>query len=423
MSHDTTERPADGAADIRERLNALGRAATAGSMPWPGVDDAIRRRRRTRAVTGAALGSAVVVTASLLVWGTSDLRTTTALPATGGDDVVPVPVSETPPWPVPTAPYRPVYESVTVDFPGAFPVEPEACNATFALDLHEPERLVKLPYDPAEKGYSVAYSVKCEQGVETGTNLQWNVPTAHPQGDATTPEDCAGAFRTSAEINGESDVGAVMCLLVPPDAERDRPLMIVRLEYTRDATMLAELGFEVSAWTGGPPTMDGGLPQLDPPSGPSSPQPEPEIPRVSAPFRTAYEDVPLHLPGKPEGCDEESLLHLHVPEVSRRLAESDAFLTPPCVGDSELQLGEPRGAVLEDDDVTAEECAAALAGDEPEVAVVNAREGMTLCLVAESHEGGEPEPKLVALTVTEVDERSGAFDLSATAWTGTVTRS
>jgi len=29
------------------------------------------------------------------------------------------------------------------------------------------------------------------------------------------------------------------------------------------------------------------------------------------------------------------------------------------------------------------------------------------------------EPKLVALTVTSLDATTGAFDLSATAWTGT----
>jgi hypothetical protein len=273
MSHDTTERPADGAPDdLRERLNALGRAATAGSMPWPGVDDAIRRRRRTRAVTGAALGTAVAVLAgSVFAWSVSDPRTTTPPPATGGGVTrtpTPLPMADTlpedPPWPLPSAPYRPVYEDVTVDFPLDFPVRRETCDTTFGLDLHAPERIATLPYDVTRDDYGVVLSIGCPDDGDQ-TNLSWGAPYAVPQGDATAPEDCVAAFRASSEVVPPSDVGAVVCLLAAPDPARDRPLMIVRLELTKDANMLTALGFEASAWTGGPPTQDGGLAQLGPP--------------------------------------------------------------------------------------------------------------------------------------------------------------
>jgi hypothetical protein len=274
----------------------------------------------------------------------------------------------------------------------------------------------------------VAFSIKCDQGAETGSNLSWNVPTAVPQGPATTAEDCAAAFRTSPENTGPQTPGSVLCLLAPPDPSRDGPLMIVRLEFTQDASMLTQLSFRLTAWSGGPPTQDGGLPQLNPPtrteSAPSV-SPEPPVVTVSAPYRTAYEDVPLRLPGKPEACaGEESFLQLHVPQVSHDLAPSDAMQTSPCLDRrAELQLGTARGAVLEDDDVTPEECAAALAAETPKVWKFAPVEGSTLCLVAESYEGDQPPAKLVALTVTKVDPRTGAFDLSASAWTGTVGKS
>ena len=42
--------------------------------------------------------------------------------------------------------------------------------------------------------------------------------------------------------------------------------------------------------------------------------------------------------------------------------------TSPCSNrQAELQLGTARGAVIEDDDVTPQECAAALAADTPKV--------------------------------------------------------
>ena len=44
-------------------------------------------------------------------------------------------------------------------------------------------------------------------------------------------------------------------------------------------------------------------------------------------------------------------------------------------------------------------------------------------MVAESYEGDQPPAKLVALTVTEVAPGTGGFDLSASAWTGKVSKS
>jgi hypothetical protein len=418
MSHETPVRP-DGLDDeLRHRLDHLARTDTGDTVPWPGVDDAIRRRRRTRAGVGAALGTAAAVVAGVVLAQSLGAGPTAGPPvgppAGDGGTTWTEPLSDQPPWPVPAAPYRQVYENVAVDVPtGA-----EACDATFVVDLHDPARVVRGPYDPQREG-AIAFSVQCQGGQETGSNLTWGVPTAIPQGPATTAEDCATAFRTSPEISSPGTPGSVMCLLAEPDPARDRPLMIVRLEHTVDSSMLMGLGFKVTAWTGGEPTVDGGLPQLNPPE-PKQAAPERPDELVSAPFRTAYEDVPLRLPGKPGGCDDESFLDLHVPEVNDRLAPSDAMQTPPCGGDtlSELQA---RGVVLGDGDVTAERCAAALAGEEPMTERFTAAEGSTFCLVSASRDDGTPA-KLVALTVTEVDERTGAFDLSATAWDGTVTK-
>ena len=422
MSTDTDERPGDGLDDaLRERLRHLGRTATTGSLPWPAVDLAIRRRRRTTAV-----GLAALVTAAVAVAGSVATRgfTDSVAPAPADRVTRPVAPLGPPPWPVPSPPYREVYENVTVNYPLA----PEACNTTHSVDLHDPAALVKGPYNPADTR-PVAFSITCEQNQAQDSNLAWNVPTAIPRPrPTTTADDCAAAFRNSPEATGSQAPGGVVCLLAPPDPSRGRPLMIVRLEYIQNSTLLMHLSYKLSAWSGGPPTRDGGQPQLNRPapseSAPSV-SPEPPVVTVSAPYRAAYEDVPLHLPGKPEACaGEESFLHLHVPEVSHDLAPSDAMQTSPCLDrKAELQLGTARGAVLRDDDVTPAECAAALASDTPKVWKFAPVVGSTLCMVAESHDGDQPPAKLVALTVTEVDQGTGAFDLSASAWTGTVSKS
>jgi hypothetical protein len=427
MSTDTDERPGEGLDDaLRRRLEHLGRSATAGSLPWPAVDHAIRRRRRTAVGLAALATAAVALAGTVATGGFTDSATTT--PADRGV-TRPVPLPDPPPWPVPSAPYVEVYENVAVNYP----LVPEACNTTHSVDLHDPATLVKGPYDPADTR-PVAFSITCEQNLERDSNLAWNVPTAiPPPRTTTTAEDCAAAFRNSPENTGSQAPGGVVCLLAPADPSRGRPLMIVRLEYTQDSTMAARAGlthlsYKLSAWSGGPPTQDGGLPQLNPPtqteSAPSI-SPEPPVVTVSAPYRAAYEDVPLQLPGKAEACaGEESFLHLHVPEVSPDLAPSDAMQTSPCLDrKAELQLGTARGAVLQDDDVTPEECAAALASDTPKVWKFAPVVGSTLCMVAESHDGDQPPAKLVALTVTEVDGGTGAFELSASAWTGTVSKS
>jgi hypothetical protein len=417
MSHETPVRP-DGLDDeLRHRLNHLARTDTGDTLPWPGVDDAIRRRRRARAGVGAALGTAAAVVAGVVLaqsLGTGPTAGPPVGPPAGDSGTWTEPLSDQPPWPVPAAPYREVYANVAVDVPTGL----AACDATYVVDLHDPARVVRGPYDPQHEG-AIALSVQCQGGQGTGSHLTWGVPTAFPQGPATTAADCAAAFRTSPEISSPGTPGSVMCLLAEPDPARDRPLMIVRLEHTADSSMLTDLSFTLTAWTGGEPTLDGGLPQLNPPE-PTQAAPERPDQLVSAPFRAAYEDVPLRLPGRPGGCDDESFLDLHVPEANNELAPSDAMQTPPCEGDGIGEL-QAKGVVLEDGDVTPERCAAALAGEAPMTDRFTAAAGSTFCLVALSREGGPPA-KLVALTVTAADERTGAFDLSATAWNGTVTK-
>jgi hypothetical protein len=145
----------------------------------------------------------------------------------------------------------------------------------------------------------------------------------------------------------------------------------------------------------------------------------PQFPRVKAvapPYTVAYEDVPLHLPGRPESCEESFYLRLQVPEVNNELVLSDAMLSEWCAKPPlhELQAG---GVAIQDTDPTAQECATALESL-PSSHAFKARVGWTLCVISQAH-WPATEPKLVALRVTSVNETTGAFDLSATAWTGT----
>ena len=230
MSTDTDERPARAST-----TRCVSGSGTSGGRRPPAACPGPRSTWRSSAGAARAVGLAALVTAavalagSVATWGFTD----SVAPAPGGRVTQPVALPEQPPWPVPSSPYLEVYENVAVDYPLA----PEACDATHSVDLHDPATLVKGPYNPADTR-PVAFSIKCEQSQEMGSNLTWNIPTAIPQGPATTAEDCAAAFRNSPETTGSQAPGGVVCLLAPPDPSRGRPLMIVRLEYTQDSTML-----------------------------------------------------------------------------------------------------------------------------------------------------------------------------------------
>jgi hypothetical protein len=239
-----------------------------------------------------------------------------------------------------------------------------------------------------------------------GRTLRTDICSTALQGNTMPPNTGFGLTRR------DESGPARTCAVVPAGTGTDEPALLVGVQLTWspggvDAT--------ISAWTG-----EGTIP-VDEPRFVETP-----APTVSAPFTVSYEDVPLRLPGKPEACNVTSpgggtYLDLHVPEVNENLGLSDAALTPPCPDPAaaSLQLGAPtpRGVVLRDAEVTAEQCADALADGE-RVNDFKPVEGTTLCIVSPGAAEYDRVDTLVALTVTRVDAETGAFDLSATGWTG-----
>jgi hypothetical protein len=241
----------------------------------------------------------------------------------------------------------------------------------------------------------------------------FGTPKAGPRA---TVNDCARTMRTWLRADQQHILSRAVeterltvCALTAPDPAKGRPLAIVRVELELTAGHGIEATF--SAWSGGPPTLIQPIPLMSP-----QPQP-PQVKAVAAPFRTAYEDVALHLPGKPEACgDQKFYLDLQVPEVNHRLGPSDMYLTPPCEPDHPREL-QGLGVAVPGSDPTADQCAAALERG-PISHEFTPVAGSSFCSLSQATPRA-PEPKLVALTVTNVDPATGAFDLSATAWTGT----
>jgi len=419
MSHDIDERR-DGLDDaLRERLNRLGRSATAGSVPWPGVDRAIRRRRRTAALRTGAAALAVVALAG---------GTAVALPRLLDDPAPPAernrPVTRSyvppPPWRIPTTGLTPLYENVHVRLTAT------TCDQVASISLREPATgAVSVPRNDASAHGDLSVGRPCADGPHV-TTATFGVPLLLEYLPDSTrvpgPVDCIRhltaqgpdvGYAFSARQEGSPyDSELAQCAIVPADPRTGTPNAVVALHlgYVREGVVDVTL----SAWTGN----DEVSVELERQQSP------PKLPQVGPPFREKYHDVTLRLPGKPAACTakDETYLDLHVPEVNHSLALSDAALTRPCPdpGDANLQLGEPaRGVVLEKADVTAAECAAALRQDK--VNTFRPVKGTTLCIVTPA-DGEQHRPAvLVALTVTKVDPGTGAFDLSATGWTGTTT--
>jgi hypothetical protein len=423
MSHDTDER-LDGLDDaLRERLNRLGRSATAGSVPWPGVDRAIRRRRRTSALrTGAvavavaALGGSTAVALPRLLGG----GPTTPTAASVEGSYVPEP-----PWRVPTAGFTPLYENVQVR------LATSACGQIASINFREPTKVgtASVPRTDQRARGDLGVGRPCVQPHLTSVGI--GVPTLVTSFDGPglpTAADCVRDVATRKEAlppdtgygfssrrrNGPDAGDLTRCAVLPADPGTGEPAAVVavHLVYVDEGVVDATL----SAWTG-TDEVEVAL------TGGNQTSQQPPEPTMTGPFRERYGDVELHLPGKPEVCTgaaaEGTYLELHVPEVSEELAPSDAALTPPCPGPgaAALQLGTARGVVLRKTRVSAAECATAL-GSGTKVDTFEPVEGTTLCIVSPALEELRLPAVLVALTVTKVDARTGAFDLSATGWTG-----
>jgi hypothetical protein len=416
MSHDTDER-LDGLDDaLRERLNRLGRSATAGSVPWPGVDRAIRRRRRTSALRTGAAALAVAAVAGAAVVAVPRLLSEPPTPADATVERSHVPP---PPWKVPTAGFVPLYENVRVR------LATSACGELASINFRDPAKVGKSTVGPADAMVAGDLSVGRPCVQPELTTYVFGVPvliTFPDRPGLPTAQECVSDLTSQSSVhgpevgygfspNGVAPRGAsVECAVLPADPKTGEPAAVVGLALTwvRDGVVDVTL----SAWTGDDAVE----------VGTEKPATPPKLPKVGPPFREKYSDVTLRLPGKPEACaaGKETYLELHVPKVSPDLAPSDAALSGTCSDPSaaELQLGGARGVVLTKADVSAAECAAALESG-TKVDTFKPAKGTTLCIVSPADGEQNVPAVLVALTVTKVNATSGAFDLSATGWTGT----
>jgi hypothetical protein len=410
MSHDIDERR-DGLDDaLRERLNRLGRSATADSLPWPGVDRAIHRRRRTSALRTGAAALAVVAVAGAAAVAIPRLQSGPVTPAgtTVATSYVPPP-----PWKVPTAGFVPLYENVRVR------LDVSACRRVASINLREPAKVATADYSPDRAAPGDLWVVRpCDENDDI-MSLDMALPTMRMWSDGRgvpTPDECVGDIRgqTYAAKAGLGYGGFTrvapggwtgnQCAILPADPATGKPGALVAFSATSAGDGFVDV--TASAWTG---THEVALaPRRLPTAGPT------------VPGQQAYRDVPLRLPGKPEACaaGNETYLNLHVPEVNRSLGLSDAALTPPCPDPAaaNLQLGaEPRGVVLQKADASAADCEAALEQG-TKVDTFKPVEGTTLCIVSPVLAEYNLPGLLVALTVTKVNAETGAFDLSATGW-------
>lgn len=416
MSFDIHERH-DGLDDaLRERLNRLGRSATAGSVPWPGVDRAIRRRRRTAALRTGAAALAVVALAGGTATALPRLLDGTTSPAAAAVTRSHVPP---PPWRIPTTGLTPLYENVHVRL-----AAPD-CDRVAAINLHRPATSASVPRDSGQPNGDLFVGRPCPSLPDV-TTATLGVPVLiESLSDRTRlpgqvdcvrhltaqPPDVGYAF-AAPRAGSPYDSELPLCAILPADPRTGTPNAVValHLRYVREGVVDVVL----SAWTGSDEESVG-LEQ---------PENAPPPPQVRPPFRERYSDVPLHLPGRPQACTakDETYLNLHVPDVNTSLGLSDAALSRPCPDPraASLRLGDFRGVVLEETDVSAAECAAALEHG-TKVATFTPVEGSTLCIISPADRGQHLPDVLVALTVTKVNPATGAFDLSATGWTGQAT--
>jgi hypothetical protein len=263
MTHETRQRPGDGLGDdLRERLVHLGRTATAGSTPWPGVDDAIRRRGRATTAATALLAIAVLLAATAVSW-----RAFGPPPApakrVGPSGVEFVWSQELPekPWAAPAAPYRVAYADVRLRIPGGR----ELCHPGYRVDLRQPA-VSKVSGELVMA--DVARFASCDPGVPWSPRLVLGLPSVAAAAN-TTPGECAADLReqTGSLSGGWFTTGAGFCAVTHPAAGED-PLLVRVLATRIEADGALEL--TATAWTGGPVETRAG-PVVSPDAVPGAP--------------------------------------------------------------------------------------------------------------------------------------------------------
>jgi hypothetical protein len=246
------------------------------TRPVAEINVRAHRLRRRRRATGATVATAAVaLTCSAVAWG---------LPGPGP---APAPAAAprfgAPPWPVPTAPYRALYQDVHVSFPGGT----AACGKDHAVDLRDP-----VGDAPAAGDAVLTIRPGCTNP-PTGATVTITAPKARTLSGTgqrriaprVTADDCFYGMRNVAQAGAETvlapypddapeahrltDLDALpgeagprlttevqsltQCVLVAPDPSRDLPLAMVRIELVLRDDRGIDATF--TAWRGGPPVL------------------------------------------------------------------------------------------------------------------------------------------------------------------------
>jgi hypothetical protein len=229
-------------AAVHARLTRLAGAAAAAAGPAP--VDAVTTRARRLAV--ASVTSVVVLTVAVGVSGW--LLRPGALKVAAGDGgpggAMGRVYREGEPKPVPGPPFTLVYEDVPVVLPN-----PETrCGSTFAVSLHEPERVGRYPHD-VEKNESrgdLVYYADCDGG--TGSTRAARTVWVRDAGIG--PEECATLLENETnELSMIDEDARTSCVVVEADPARKRPLLLVRLVEEQEHLGSA-LRWRATAWRG-----------------------------------------------------------------------------------------------------------------------------------------------------------------------------
>jgi hypothetical protein len=216
------------------------------------VDAAIRRRKqRTAAVAGAALTTVVLLAATLLTWMTShDPAPRPARQFYDGMGWVPFSQSRnTPaqPWAAPEGPYRLVYRSRRLDFPGG----DQLCGHRYVLDPYVPQvREATSPLEPAV----IARAATCDADLGRATFIVGAPNTSDseeaPAPGGGDPATCAAAIRIAPDSgSGAFTRGTRFCLAVPGRSGGVPPMLVfVTVDELRPD---GGLGLRLTAWSGG----------------------------------------------------------------------------------------------------------------------------------------------------------------------------
>jgi hypothetical protein len=244
MSHDTLDDR------LRERLHRLGRGATAGSLPWPAVDQAIRRQRLVGTGWTAALAIVALLVAAAVTGGggTDGGRDAPVRPAGPDPTLAGLPYRSTvnldefpEPWPTPPGPYVLQYETRRLQLPG----DP-ACREQHVLDLSQ-------PVVQRRTGLSDVVRTPCGAPDAPRGRIEFPLPWT-PVERGAGPEECAAGLRDPSPPGpGRLGAGSAFCVLTAPPPGSDRDGMIARFTVTAiDGAGTVYL--EASAWLGSGPT-------------------------------------------------------------------------------------------------------------------------------------------------------------------------